>query len=158
MFLITFHQIHLCGPTPGNLPLRFIKGPQPCGINMTMSDPCHKYVFCSRLVNLVTVSHVAEEFLGNGPTFVDGGTVVTAEGVDDFSCDGKGLLFFPAAEFSGTVCDDPVVPEKVPGGHVGDDDVGGVVGEIAVGVGGLDHVSLAAAKHAVHGCFNVECL
>ena len=158
MFLISFHQIDLCSPTPRNLPLCLIKRPQPRGINMTMSNPSHKHVLWGSLVNLVTVSHVAEEFLGNGTTFVDGGTVITTEGVDDFSSDGKGLLFFPATEFTGTVCDDPVVPEEVPGGHVGDHDVGGADGEVAVGVGGLDDVSLAAAKHAVHGGFNVECL
>ena len=156
MFLISLHQIDLCSPTSRNLPLCLIKRPQPRGINMTMPNPRHKHVLWSSVVNLVTVSHVAQEFLGNGTTFVDGGTVITTEGVDDFSSDGKGLLFFPATEFTGTVCDDPVVPEEVPGGHVGDDNVCGAQGEIAAWIGRLDYISSGTTKHAIHRGFNVE--
>jgi hypothetical protein len=46
----------------------------------------------------------------------------------------------------------------MPGGHVGNYNVGGVEGEVAVGVGGLDVVSVGVAEHTVHGGFDVECL
>ena len=89
-------------------------------------------------------------------TGVNGRTVPTFERVYDFGCNSEGLVFFPATEFAGTVGDDPVVPEEVPGGHVGDYNVGRVEGEVAVHVGRLDNVSLGTAKHPVHGCFNVK--
>lgn len=123
-----------------------------------MSDARDQYIICVLVVNLVSVGHFPEEFLCNFTTFVDGGAVVAPERVDDFGCDGESLLFFPAAKFTGTVCDDPVVPEKVPRGHVGGHDVSRAESKVAIWIWGLNNIPLGTPKHAIHGCFNVKCL
>lgn len=100
----------------------------------------------------------SKELLRDFSTCINRRTIPTFKSIDDFCGDGKSLTFFPSAEFARTVGDDPVVPEEVPGGHVRDDDVGGVEREVAVHVGWLDVVALGTAKHSVHGGFDVECL
>ena len=63
----------------------------------------------------------------------------------------------------------------MPGGHIGDYDVGGVEGEVSginvgetgrgmregyvpVWVGRLDIISVGVAEHAIHGSFDIESL
>ena len=107
---------------------------------------------------MMRVNFTPQELFRDLTTLVNRCAIPPAERIQDFGCDSEGLFFFPAPEFAGTIGNHPVVPVEVPGGHIGDDDICGVEGEVAVRIGGLNVVAVGVAEHAVHGGFDVECL
>lgn len=107
---------------------------------------------------MMRVNFNPQELFRDLATLVNRCAIPPAERIEDLSGHREGLFFFPAAQFAGTIGNHPVVPVEVPGGHIGDDDICGVEGEVAVRIGGLDVVAVGVAEHAVHGGFDVECL